>query len=85
MCNCGNKRNNYTQQQQSNSVNTNTNASKTGINVGNTNFLYTGKTALTVKGNVTGKSYRFNYPGDIQAINIRDAAGMAMVPVLKRK
>lgn len=83
MCNCGNKRSNYAQQQQANSVNTN--ASKTGINVGNTNFEYTGKTALTVKGNVTGKSYRFNYPGDVQAIDLRDAAGMAMVPVLKRK
>jgi hypothetical protein len=85
MCNCGNKRNNYTQQQASNSVNTNSSASKTGINVGNTNFEYTGKTALTVKGNVTGKSYRFNYPGEIQAIDLRDVAGMAMVPVLKRK
>ena len=85
MCNCGNKRSNYTQQQQSNSVNTNANASKTGINVGNTNFEYTGKTALTVKGNVTGKSYRFNYPGEVQAVDLRDAAGMAMVPVLKRK
>ena len=85
MCNCGNKRNNYTQQQQSNSANTNASASKTGINVGNTNFEYTGKTALTVKGNVTGKSYRFNYPGDVQAIDLRDVAGMAMVPVLKRK
>jgi hypothetical protein len=86
MCNCGNKRNTYPQQQspqQASSVNANT--SKTGINVGNTNFEYTGKTALTVIGNVTGKKYRFNNPGDIQAIDLRDVAGMAMVPVLKRR
>lgn len=86
MCNCGNKRNTYTQQQQAQQANNvNENESKTGIDVGNTNFEYTGKTALTVIGNVTGKNYRFNYPGDIQAIDLRDAAGMAMVPVLKRR
>jgi hypothetical protein len=86
MCNCGNKRSAYTQQQQTQQTNSaSANTSKTGVNVGSTNFEYTGKTALTVKGNVTGKSYRFGYPGDVQAIDLLDIAVMAMVRVLKRR
>lgn len=47
-------------------------------------FEYTGKTAITVTGNISGKQYRFNSPGDKQLIDYRDAAGMTKVPVLKR-
>jgi hypothetical protein len=47
-------------------------------------FRYTGKTALTVTGSTSRKSYRFNFPGDIQHIEFSDVAAMNEVPVLKR-
>lgn len=47
-------------------------------------FEYTGKTALTVQGSITGKRYRFEHPGDKQVIDYRDAAGMMAVPVLRK-
>ena len=51
----------------------------------NSIFEYIGKTALTVVGNITGRTYRFNRPGDLQSIDSRDAAGMTTVPVLRRR
>src|SRR5262245_14413861 len=80
MCNCGNKRIMLNQQQSAVTSNT----PKTGLNIGDRNFEYTGKTALTVIGNVTGKNYRFDHPGAIQAVDLRDVPGMRMVPILKR-
>jgi hypothetical protein len=47
-------------------------------------FEYTGLTALTIIGSVTGKRYRFHHPNDIQVIDYRDASGMMGVPVLKK-
>jgi hypothetical protein len=48
-------------------------------------FEYTGKTALTAIGLVTGRRYRFNSPGDMQSVDPSDVSGMMMVPVLKRR
>ena len=82
MCNCGNKRNTFSQQK---SEPSNPNVQKPLItNTPNANFEYTGKTALTVVGNITGKSYRFSRTGDVQIIDHRDAPGMKLIPVLKR-
>lgn len=47
-------------------------------------FIYTGHSALTVTGTVTGSRYRFNNPGAQQPVDFRDAPSMLMVPVLKR-
>lgn len=47
-------------------------------------FIYTGKSALTVRGTVSGKPYRFSSPGDSRLVDYRDAAAMMNVPVLKR-
>ena len=47
-------------------------------------FEYTGETALSVTGPVSGKKYRFLFPGDRQSADYRDAPGMMGVPVLKR-
>jgi len=47
-------------------------------------FEYTGPTALTATGAVTGKKYRFAHKGNIQAIDYRDAASMLAIPVLKK-
>ena len=83
MCNCGKSRtalkqnaayNNYQQKIQTSPVQT----KPTVI------FQYTGKTALTIKGSITRKNYRFNFPGDIQHIDFNDAATMTAIPVLKR-
>ena len=48
------------------------------------NFQYTGKTALTVIGNITGNRYRFNYTGDIQPVDAQDAVGITGIPVLRK-
>jgi hypothetical protein len=83
MCNCGNKRNAYAQQ----SYNLSSGAAgeqpvkKMWADV---QFEYTGHSALTVTGGVTGKRYRFNHPGDIKLIDYRDASGMMAVPLLKK-
>lgn len=87
MCNCGNKRSSLSQQKSETSK---SNMQKPPVrkpvesNTPNANFEYTGKTALTVVGNVTGKNYRFKRTGDIQIVDHRDAPGMKMIPVLKR-
>jgi len=82
MCNCENKKNSYLQQQPD------TGAAAGNVPVQNIIvhiiFQYTGKTGLTVSGNVTRNRYRFNYTGDIQPIDSRDAAGMMGIAVLRR-
>jgi len=47
-------------------------------------FEYTGRTALTVLGPVTGKRYRFARPGHEVGVDPRDVPAMAGVPNLKR-
>ncbi|HEY6979002.1 MAG TPA: hypothetical protein VH396_22055 [Chitinophagaceae bacterium] len=79
MCNCGKKRNEYSR---SNALALNNTAAVS--NTSNINFEYTGKTALTVTGNITRKNYRFNYPGHIHTVDHRDVPGMIEVPVLKK-
>jgi hypothetical protein len=44
---------------------------------------YIGKTAMTVFGPVSGKTYRFNYPGERVELDRRDLTGLASVPKLK--
>lgn len=48
-------------------------------------FEYTGTTGLTAKGNVTGKVYRFNFTGDKQVVDYRDANGMISIPALQKR
>jgi len=84
MCNCGNKRSQYNQENNASSIQTKTSI-VTSKQYTNSIFEYVGKTALTVVGNITGRRYRFNRPGDLQSIDSRDAAGMLAVPVLRRK
>ncbi len=48
-------------------------------------FEYTGNAALTVKGIVTGKLYRFVAKGSLQLVDYRDASGMMAVSNLERK
>ena len=47
-------------------------------------FQYTGNTALSVIGSVTRKSYRFNFPGDIQHIESIVVPGIIAIPLLKK-
>jgi hypothetical protein len=84
MCNCGNKRNelNHSPTSMSGPVVAATRHQPRWPDV---SFEYTGKTALSVAGNITGKKYRFHHPGDIQLIDYRDASGMMAIPVLKNK
>lgn len=83
MCNCGNKRNEYTNQPQklSNAVAGMEQTKKLWADI---YFEYTGNSGLTIIGGVTGKRYRFDHSGDIQLIDYRDAGGMIAVPVLKK-
>jgi hypothetical protein len=82
MCNCGKKRSEYSQNHTSN-ANT---QRKTAVQeaAGYSSFEYTGKSALTIIGNVTGTKYRFTSPGNTQKVNHLDAAGMMAVPVLRK-
>ena len=43
-------------------------------------FEYTGKTALTVVGSVSGMRYRFSGPGSRVPVDLRDRKSMAAVP-----
>ncbi|MGI8951103.1 MAG: hypothetical protein ACR2FN_05920 [Chitinophagaceae bacterium] len=82
MCNCGKKRTEYSKQ---NSSIIATPASPASISSAiNIKFEYTGNTALTVIGNITGRQYRFNSPGDMQTVNFHDASFMMALPVLKK-
>jgi hypothetical protein len=80
MCNCGNKRNSLSRPLSGKILSERTPA---GI-WQDVNFEYTGKSGLSVTGSVTGKKYRFNYPGEEQLIDYRDASGMSAVPQLKK-
>ena len=83
MCNCGKKRTGYSQQTHAGNVNTQRETVEQTPS-GHARFQYTGKTALTITGNVTGTRYRFNYPGNTQNIDYRDMPGMTAIPVLKK-
>jgi hypothetical protein len=50
----------------------------------NSFFEYTGATAMTVKGAVTGQIYRFEKPGALLEVDRRDASFMAGIPNLKK-
>jgi len=47
-------------------------------------FEYTGRTAMTVIGGVTGMRYRFDYPGARLFVDLRDRLSLAAVPNIKR-
>jgi hypothetical protein len=84
MCNCGKKRSEL--KQQARTFNTTMQiASQPVVQPKNTVlFKYTGNTGLTITGSTTRKSYRFNFPGDVQQIELSDAHGMNSVSVLRR-
>ena len=46
-------------------------------------FRYTGATALTVHGPISGRIYRFERPGAALAVDPRDAPALAGVPGLQ--
>ena len=48
-------------------------------------FEYVGRTALTVRGPITGKSYRFGAPGERVTVDARDAPALTAVPNLRRR
>lgn len=90
MCNCGNKRDSFTAQSSAS-----TTAPAASVHAGpikkqtekmwpDISFVYTGQSALSATGNVTGKRYRFSAPGEKQQVDYRDAPSMMTVPVLKR-
>jgi hypothetical protein len=79
---CGNKRNEFIQ-----SLSGNTSPGMPGFGKKmwqDVLFEYTGTTALTVKGYITGKTYRFSKTGHRQVIDYRDASGMMAIPALKK-
>lgn len=82
MCNCGNKRSSF--QQEAKLLSSPVPAQRNKSNFNDVQFEYTGKTGLSAKGAITGKQYRFNYTGDTQLIDYRDANSMAGITVLKR-
>jgi hypothetical protein len=47
-------------------------------------YEYTGLTAMTVAGPVSGQTYRFASPGAKAQVDMRDVASMASLPNLQR-
>lgn len=84
MCNCGNKRAIFASADSFRVSNRNNFAGSVTKMWPDVDFEYTGKTALSVRGTISGKNYRFSKPGDVQSIDYRDASSMMGVPVLKR-
>lgn len=84
MCNCGKKRNEFKQQSNAFNKNNYSNNQPPVQKKETVLFQYTGNTALTVTGSITRKNYRFHFSGDVQSIELSDAAAMMAVPVLKR-
>jgi len=78
MCDCGNKRDGFT------ALAGSTVSSATKKMWQDVWFMYTGQTALTITGYISGKRYRFGATGEQQLIDYRDAAAMMNVPVLKK-
>jgi hypothetical protein len=73
MCNCGNKRNEYSAFVNAGKTNTVVESSNL---IENKSFEYTGSSGMTVKGTVTGRTYRFHFHGDRQLIDPRDQPGL---------
>ena len=46
-------------------------------------FQYVGTTALTAMGAMTGTHYRFDWPGAVVAVDIRDQASLRSIPQLR--
>jgi hypothetical protein len=46
-------------------------------------FQYIGKSALTAVGPMSGRQYRFSYPGAIIQVDPRDRAALSAVPNLR--
>lgn len=84
MCNCGKKRTELKQQPRAFNMNMQSKAQPVVQKKDTVLFQYKGNTGLTITGSVTRKNYRFNFPGDVQSIDLRDAVSMSTVPVLKR-
>jgi hypothetical protein len=84
MCNCGKKREDYSAGQSSRLSNYKNIESPQNKIWNDTYFEYTGLTALSVTGKISGKNYRFTHPGNIQPIDYRDVSGMMAVPVLRK-
>ena len=84
MCNCGIKRDTLIKNESFTWSNANRIKKTTKKMWPDVQFEYTGNTALTVIGSVTGSRYRFHYTNDVQLIDFRDASGMMNVSVLKK-
>lgn len=78
MCNCGDKR--------SRLALSNGRAAAPGSGIwSDVWFEYTGRSAISVKGFITGRMYRFAAQGAVLLVDYRDAAKLLLVPSLKRK
>jgi hypothetical protein len=84
MCNCGNKRNGFANQPAVTAVSSTPAQQPAAKMWEDIPFMYTGQSALTITGYISGKRYRFSAPGEKQLIDYRDAAAMMNVPALKK-
>jgi len=51
---------------------------------GDVSFEYIGETSMVVQGPITGKCYRFEKPGTVVIVDVRDAPSVAQVPNIKK-
>jgi len=81
-CNCGKQREEHHSQSPAGS-NKNTVSSKNKI-WDDVYFEYTGQSELSVTGKITRRQYRFSGPGDLQAVDYRDASALMAIPAVKK-
>ncbi|MEO6233499.1 MAG: hypothetical protein ABJB11_06030 [Ferruginibacter sp.] len=83
MCNCGNKRAQFAAGQPASLSNRQYEPVKDKM-WDDVYFEYTGLTALSITGKISGKQYRFTHSGNMQLVDYRDASGMMAIPVLRK-
>jgi hypothetical protein len=52
---------------------------------GHTVFEYIGKTAMTTIGPLSGRRYRFGYPGALLEVDSRDSQALESIPNLRKR
>jgi hypothetical protein len=57
---------------------------KSPVHQQGTTFQYVGKTAITAVSPMSGRQYRFGYPGAIVQVDPRDRASLAAIPNLRQ-
>ncbi len=65
-------------------INPRMHSSHSGSKIAGNVFEYLGQTGLTTVGGFTGRTYVFGSPGAKLSVDLRDAASLAAIPLLRQ-